>query len=319
MTSSPNRSKTQLLLFTLIGFAVGAVLAHRLSNRDEASIASLQKSISSLQAQVRAKDDELRELRQRETQPATLTRAILNAPPTRAAAMPREVPDPNEESSDEPIDESIDAAPPALDGVATLKDLETESDSDPRLFADKLKDFLADNADTDKAAIASRGIFDMANDRNNLPDYALQSMYNKQSDPNLKRVIAQVLSQRGNNFLLDSQIVEAQAGLKSAQPDDRQAALNELAKTRSVKAVDAIIPYLQDPDINVKLDALQALRETGNQKHAALIETLVNDPDPAVSSLASEVQSQLKNLSSNARTMISRADIEETLPPLPSP
>jgi HEAT repeat protein len=106
--------------------------------------------------------------------------------------------------------------------------------------------------------------------------------------------------------------------LKSQQPDDRQAALNELAKTRSVKAVEAILPYLQDPDTNVKLDALQALRETGNQKHAGLIQTLVNDPDPAVSSLAAEVQSQLKNLSSTARTTISRADIEDTLPPLPN-
>lgn len=315
MTSSPGRSKIQLLLFTLIGFVIGAVLVHRLSARDELSIASLQKNISSLQAQVRAKDNELRVLRQRESQVPTFTQAVFAKAPARAVEMPREeVP----QTSEEPVDESIDPPRQTLDGVAALKDLETQSDMDPRFFADKLKDFLAGDADPQKAAVASRGIFDMANDRTNLPDYALQSMYNKQSDPNLKRVIAQVLSQRGNNFLLDNEIAAVQANLKSAQPADRQAALNELAKMRSVKAVTAILPYLQDPDINVKLDALQALRDTGNQSHAGMLQTLVNDPDPAVSSLAADVQSQLKNLSSSARTTISRSDIEETLPPLPS-
>jgi len=314
MSRSPGRSKIQLLVFTLVGFVFGALLVYRLTSSDDPKIASLQRTISSLQIQLIAKDNELRVLHERASMAPAFAPAVFNSAPTRAVInAPEEATDSSEQVSDESVD-----APAALDGIATLKDLETESDSDPRLFADKLKDFLAENAGPERAAIASRGVFDMANDRNNLPDYALQSMYNKQSDPNLKRVIAQVLSQRGNSVLLDTQIAQAQANLKSQQPDDRQAALNELAKTRSVKAVDAIVPYLQDPDTNVKLDALQALRETGNQKHVGFIQTLVNDPDPAVSSLAAEVQSQLKNLSSSARTTISSADIEATLPPLPS-
>jgi HEAT repeat protein len=314
VANSFGHSKIQLLLFACIGFVLGALSVHRLSGSDEPRIASLQKTISSLQAQLKAKEDELRELHQHASTAPTFSAAVFNNAPTRAVVnTAQEVPYTNEQLSNESID-----APAALDGVATLKDLETQSDNDPRFFADKLKDFLAGDADPQKAAIASRGIFDMANDRSNLPDYALQSMYNKQSDPNLKRVIAQVLSQRGNSFLLDNEIAAAQANLKSDQPADRQAALNELAKMRSVKAVQAILPYLQDPDVNVKLDALQALRDTGNQSHAGMLQTLVNDPDPAVSSLAKEVQSELKNLSSSARTMITRADIEQTLPPLPN-
>jgi len=282
-------------------------------DRGDAGIASLQQTISSLQTQLNAKEIELESLRHSNSGGAVLNAVIRNIPNS-AVARARD----ESENTNEQVDDEAIAPPEALDGVMTLKDLETESDIDPRPFADKLKDFLAENVDAEKAAVASRGIFDMAKDRENLPDYALQSLYNKQSDPNLRRVIAQVLSQRGNNLLLDSQIAETQAQLKSDQPADRQAALNELAKIRSVKAVDVIVPYLQDADTNVKLDALQALRETGNQSHVALIQTLVNDPDPAVSSLATEVQNQLKNLSSTARATISSSDIEATLPPLPN-
>jgi HEAT repeat protein len=315
MADTRGSSKRQLLLFTLIGFACGSGLAYLMGDRDrgDAGIASLQQTISSLQTQLDAKEIELERLRHSKSGGAVLNAVIKNVPNSAVARARDESENTNEQADDEAI-----APPEALDGVMTLKDLETESDIDPRPFADKLKDFLAENVDAEKAAVASRGIFDMAKDRENLPDYALQSLYNKQSDPNLKRVIAQVLSQRGNNFLLDSQIAETQAQLKSDQPADRQAALNELAKIRSVKAVDVIVPYLQDADTNVKLDALQALRETGNQSHVALIQTLVNDPDPAVSSLATEVQNQLKNLSSTARATISSSDIEATLPPLPN-
>jgi hypothetical protein len=189
MSSSPGHSKIKLLLVAFIGFVFGAVLVHRLSSRDEPSVASLQRTISSLQIQILAKDNELRALHQRASMTPTLAPAVFNNAPTSSVGNPpEEMPDSSEQVSDESVD-----APVAVDGVATLKDLETESDSDPRLFADKLKDFLADNADPQKAAIASRGIFDMANDRNNLPDYALQSMYNKQSVPNLSRVFAQVI------------------------------------------------------------------------------------------------------------------------------
>jgi HEAT repeat protein len=315
MADTRGSSKRQLLLFTLIGFACGSGLIYLMADRDrgDAGIASLQQTISSLQTQLDAKEIELERLRHSKSGGAVLNAVIKNVPNSAVARARDESENTNEQADDEAI-----APPEALDGVMTLKDLETESDIDPRPFADKLKDFLAENVDAEKAAVASRGIFDMAKDRENLPDYALQSLYNKQSDPNLKRVIAQVLSQRGNNFLLDSQIAETQAQLKSDQPADRQAALNELAKIRSVKAVDVIVPYLQDADTNVKLDALQALRETGNQSHVALIQTLVNDPDPAVSSLATEVQNQLKNLSSTARATISSSDIEATLPPLPN-
>jgi len=203
------------------------------------------------------------------------------------------------------------------DSVLILRKLGSPSDNDRRPYSEKLAEFLSGAPSPDKAAIASKVIFDLTNDRNGLPDYALQSMYNSQSDPNLKRVIAQVLSQRGNNALLESYIKDVQPRLRSETPRDRQDALVQLAKTHSANAADVIIPYLHDPDINVRLDALLALRDTGNQQQVGVAEALISDPDPAVSSLAKDVASDLQNLSFNARTNLSRSEIESALPPIP--
>jgi len=300
------------LLFTVIGFTSGSVVVYLMTDRDSAGIGSLRQTIHSMQARLDAQDAELRNLRRAAHTGAVFTAAFGKAPADHVIAGNRSA------NSSAPADDES-RAPHATDGTRTLKDLETVSEGDPLPFVDKLTEFLSGNPDAQEIAIASRGIFDMARDRDQLPDHALQAIYDGHDDPDLKRVIAQVLSRRGNNLPLESQIAEARAQLKSDQPEDRQAALGALGKTRSVKAVDAITPYLQDSNTNVKLEALQALGATGNQSHVGLVQGLVNDPDPAVSSLATEVQLQLANLSSNARTTISRSDIEATLPPILNP
>ncbi|MES1190077.1 MAG: HEAT repeat domain-containing protein [Steroidobacter sp.] len=206
--------------------------------------------------------------------------------------------------------------PAVVNSVKLLRNLETGPENDSRTFAQKINDLLAGNPTREKIAIASKGIFDMARDREHLPDYALQSIYSTQTDPDLKRVVAQVMAQRGNDTLLNDQVEQAQAKLKSDQPRDRQDALVQLGKLRNVKAADAILPYLNDPDVNVRLDALLALRNTGNEQDASYVEMMRNDPNPAVSSLATDVASDLKDLSTHARTSMSSSDIEAGLPPM---
>jgi len=207
----------------------------------------------------------------------------------------------------------------ATGSLQILKDLESVSDADPRSYSEKLQDLLSGSPTEERAAIASRFIFNKARDQQGLPDYALQTIYASQSNPDLKRVIAQVLSQRGNNALLNSQIAEAQTRLKSEHPGDRLETLGQLGKMHTTKAVDAIAPFLEDPDTTVRLAALFALRDTGNQQHVGLVEAMINDPDPSVSTLASDVLSSLRNLSSSARTNYSRSDIESELPPIANP
>jgi len=159
----------------------------------------------------------------------------------------------------------------------------------------------------------------MADNRDSLPDFELEAVYQKQSDPDLKRITAQVLSMRGDNSLLEKQIVESQTGLASDNPETRQKTLVALAKTHYAGAADKIAPLLQDKNVSVKLDALLALRATGNESHVHLVQDLVSHPDPSVSWLAKDVIDNIQNLSEKARTKVSTQDIVSELPPILSP
>lgn len=200
----------------------------------------------------------------------------------------------------------------AADQIA--RDLSTQSDRDPRSFTEKVNDLLAAAPSQENIAIVSKTLSDMTENPQILPDYELESLYQQQANPELKRVIAQVLSARGDNRLIEKQINDTKAGLGNTNPAERQKALVELAKTRHASAASTIAPLLQDPDTGVKLDALLALRATGNQSHVHLVEALVNHPDPAVSWLAKDVVNSLQNLSERARTRIASADIVAELP-----
>jgi hypothetical protein len=215
---------------------------------------------------------------------------------------------------------SEQAAPDDVAGsYQILNELDADSATDPRTYEQKLQALLADDPTQEEAAIACRFIFNKAADTRGLPDYALQAIYASQTNPDLKRVIAQVMSQRGNDALLDEQVAESQAALKSAQPRQRLDALSRLGKIHSVHAIDAIAPSLQDSDSTVRVAALFAIRDNGNQRHINLVEPMTHDPDPSVSTLAGNVVSALRNLSASARTSYSRADIETELPPIANP
>lgn len=213
------------------------------------------------------------------------------------------------------LDEAaIQAATSEQTAEQKVRDLSTNSDRDPRPFSQKVQDLLAADASKANIAIASKGIFDMADNRESLPNQELEAVYYGQTDPELKRVAAQTLSLRGDNSLLDKQINDAQPGLRSDDPAQRQRTLVDLAKTRYAGAADLIAPLLEDRDTGVKLDALLALRATGNQRHIHLVEALANHPDPAVSWLAQDVIANLQNLSEKARTRIATSDIGAELP-----
>lgn len=200
-----------------------------------------------------------------------------------------------------------------------LKDLATRNDFNPRTFSERINDFLSANPGRDNIAIVSKAVVDMADNRDSLPDFELEAVYQKQTDPDLKRVTAQVLSMRGDNSLLEKQIAESQTGLNSDNPETRQKTLVALAKTHYAGAADKIAPLLQDNNVSVKLDALLALRATGNESHVHLVQDLVGHPDPSVSWLAKDVIDNIQNLSEKARTKVSTNDIVSELPPILNP
>ena len=213
----------------------------------------------------------------------------------------------------ESIETTRAAAP---DSQQILKDLATRNDFNPRTFSERINDFLSENPGKDNVALAAKAVVDMADNTEALSNFELEAVYQKQNDPDLKRVTAQVLSMRGDNSLLEKQIVDAQASLRSDNSETRQKALVELAKTRYAGAANAIAPLLQDKNTAVKLDALLALRSTGNESHLHLVQGLVDDPDPSVSWLAKDVMNNLQYLSERARTRVSTNDIVAELQPV---
>jgi|GEM_PF-941119 len=307
-----NQSGKSLLFAGIIGailfWGAGYLLAGD-SDKDQ-TILSLEDQIKDLEASLAQKDENLKSLRVlalRQQNKASFVTVNTVSEICAQATQNNNVPVLQNDNVQASTDNDFN-------GTQVLRDLGTKSESDPRSFSDKVSDLMAGNPTGEKVAVVSKSIVDMADNREIVPDYMLQSMYSTQTDPDLKRVIAQVLSNRGNNSLIDNQITEAQTQLKSENPIDRQQALTNLAKTRSMSAANAITPLLNDPNIDVKLNALLALRATGNQTHVAYVEGLANDPDPAVSTLAREVIGDLRNLSDSARTMLSVADIAADLP-----
>ncbi|WP_323813534.1 HEAT repeat domain-containing protein [Cellvibrio sp. NN19] len=216
------------------------------------------------------------------------------------------------------VDKNQASVPAAPDSDSLLRDLSTQSERDPRALSEKIADLLAQDSSRTNIAIASKSLVDLADNRALLPDYELEALYQQQRNPELQRVAAQVMAARGDNRLLEQQIANSETRLHSDQPEQRQQALIALAKTRYASAANLITPLLQDQDTGVKLDALLALRATGNQRHLHAVNALVNDPDPAVSWLARDVSSSLQNLSDSARTQLATADIVAELPVIPS-
>ena len=207
-------------------------------------------------------------------------------------------------------------APQALDIEQIRKDLSTRFIGDPRTFGEKLRDFVAENRYPQTIAIVCKVVADLAENPDTLTNQELDSLYRNQTNTELKRVLAQVLSLRGDNSLMELHVSEAQAELRSDNPAERRSVLVELGKTHYAGAANAIAPLVQDVDTSVTLDALLALRATGNESHIRYVENLLKHPDQSVSWLANDVINILQNLSSKARTKLTSADIAAELPPL---
>lgn len=197
-----------------------------------------------------------------------------------------------------------------------IKDLSTRFVGDARSLVEKLRDFTTENPDVYHLAIACKVIADLAENRDALPDQDLIWLYPTQTSLELQRVIAQVASFRGDNHLLDNYIQQLQPGLANADPSERRKTLGELAKTRYAGAAKLILPLLKEEDASVLIDALLALRLTGNEGQLKALEPLVKHPDESIRWLARDVTSNLEMLSKKARTRLIAADIALELPPI---
>ena len=307
-------TKKHLLLAAAVGALTTYMVIHPGADDVETNptITALENKIIDLEIVLAKKEQELLDARlfafDSAEQPRPVAKKTTTTTPDVVTAMQAEEADVQAATS-----ESIAARDQAV------KDLVTQTENDPRSLTENINELLASNPSRENLAIASKSLYDMAENPTILPDYALSALYHNQTNPDIKRVAAQVMSLRGDNTLIEKQITDAQAGLNSPNPETRQKTLVELAKTRYHSAADAIAPLLQDKDIGVKLDALLALRATGIESHVYLVQSLVNHPDESVSWLAKDVISDLQILSDRARTQIASTDIVAELPVAEAP
>lgn len=195
------------------------------------------------------------------------------------------------------------------------KDLSTRFIGDPRTLGEKLRDFVGENSIPQTIPLACKVVVDLAENPAALSNDELIELYQHQKDDDLQRVIAQVLSLRGDNQLLDDFVAKTAQALAGDNPLAQRAALQTLAKTHYAGAAAALLPGLQTSDTSVLLDALLALRATGNERHLGALEPLLDHADDSVSWLAQDAFKQLQNLSTKARTQVALADIINELPP----
>src|SRR5690606_14752404 len=194
------------------------------------------------------------------------------------------------------------------------KDLITRFIGDPRNFVEKSADLIADKSNTHAIAIIAKGVHDLADVKEIVSDYDLETLYNTQKNPDLQRVAAQVMSSRGDNRLIENHAASLGERLNNASVEEKRRTLNELGRLRHVAAANVIAPLLSDPSDEVKLDALLALKLTGNQSHLDLVRTLTSHPNESVSWLANDVVNNLQIYSDVARTRVSQIDVAAELP-----
>lgn len=108
--------------------------------------------------------------------------------------------------------------------------------------------------------------------------------------------------------------METAQTLQSTNPVSQRAGLLLLAKTHYAGAAELLLPILQSSDTSVLLDALLALRATGNESHLVALEPLLNHPDASVAWLAQDAYQQLQILSRRARSRVAYAELTAELP-----
>jgi hypothetical protein len=94
--------------------------------------------------------------------------------------------------------------------------------------------------------------------------------------------VVHALEQAGDVHVLDAYVADERANLASSDATARSRAVYDLGLTRSAKVVPVVVTSLTDSNEWVRLQALDALRATGDEKSASAVEPLLDDPVAAV-------------------------------------
>src|SRR4051812_44826848 len=174
-----NQPSKSLLFAGIVGAVIflgaGYMLAGD-SDKDQ-TILSLEDKIKNLETSLAQKDENLKNLRMLALRQQG--KGDLVAANNTVTEICRQAAEANKEQF-QPNDNSQFVSE-VIDSNQVLKDLGTLSVNDPRSFVEKASDLLSADPSKEKVAIVSKSILDLASNRETLPDYMLQTMYNNQT------------------------------------------------------------------------------------------------------------------------------------------
>ncbi len=83
------------------------------------------------------------------------------------------------------------------------------------------------------------------------------------------------------SLLICSLLAAVQSVSAESDPKERIRAIRELAK-KSGEGIPGIAAYVRDPDLDVRLEAVQRLGDIGGPRTLSILTTFCADPDPVI-------------------------------------
>ena len=142
------------------------------------------------------------------------------------------------------------------------------------------------------AQMVIRGMLHFQLEKDLLTDDNIKNLY-ELDDPIIKKLAAQIMSDRGDNSLADLYVESFDSGFPSKQPEVRLQTLFEVSALKKFNALPQIKTSLKDPDSAIRLQALNFLGAYGNDMDILAAESLLGDSHPQV---RAQAQLVVKNL-----------------------
>ena len=183
-----------------------------------------------------------------------------------------------------------------LQGAATIRALNVLAELDPESVAGELVRLATEAGDDPRANAALLGAIQMIGSRPDVLDAAdLRALYATGSNP-VQLSAASALMARGDESLALQFQNECADHLASEDPTQRTKALRDLGTLGKPESLGLVVPLLDDGSRDVRLAALEAVREIDGVGSIELIRGMTNDPDDLVRRTATRTVQMLDRI-----------------------
>ena len=167
--------------------------------------------------------------------------------------------------------------------------------------------------DPSTAALVAHGIVGLSQSTDYLSNENLKTTFTL-NDPNVQKISALILEDRGDGSLVKQYMETKSAGLGSKNPADRISALEEITSVGFFNAVPYVVKSLRDSDPQVKLGALELLSQFGTNTNITSIEPLLADGNSDVKQAAQQTMDALWGKSTNEQLSLQERLVQPGFP-----